>query len=61
MPRRVDLYALVRKRRPGDVAAKLFQPLAVVCFDPDRGVQTESIDVGAQRLPRCGLARRRVS
>jgi hypothetical protein len=43
------------------VAARLFQPLAVVCFDPDCGVQTESVDVGAPRLPRNGLARRRVS
>jgi hypothetical protein len=59
LPRRVELYALVRERRPGDVAAKLFQPLALACFHPDRGVQTETIDVGAQGLPRNGLARRR--
>ncbi len=31
---RVDLHALVRQRRSGDVAAQLFQPLAVVRLDP---------------------------
>jgi hypothetical protein len=41
----VDLHAFVRQRWPGDVAAQLLQPLAVVCFDPQRGVQTETLDV----------------
>ncbi len=44
-------------RRAGDVAAQLLQPLAVVCFDPHRGMQAETIDVGAQGLVRCALAR----
>jgi hypothetical protein len=61
LPCIVELHALVRKRRPGDVAAQLLQPLAVVCFDPDRGVQAESVDVRAQRLARGGLARHRAS
>jgi len=34
----VELNPLVRQRRPGDVAAQLFQPLAVVRFDPHRGI-----------------------
>ena len=46
----VALDPLVRQRRPRDVAAQLLQPLAVVCLDPHRGVQTETVDVGAQRL-----------
>ena len=57
----VDLHPLVGQRRPGDVAAQLFQPLAVVRFDPDCGVQTEPVDVGTQRLARFGLARHRPS
>jgi hypothetical protein len=44
----VELHPLVGQRRPGDVAAQLFQPLAVVSFDPHRGVQAEPVDVGAQ-------------
>jgi hypothetical protein len=38
------------------MAAQLFQPLAVVGFDPHRGVQAESVDVGAQGLVHSGLA-----
>jgi hypothetical protein len=59
LPCRVELHPLVRQRRPGDVAAQLFQPLAVMCADPHRGVQAEPVDVGAQGLARCGLARHR--
>jgi hypothetical protein len=43
------------------VAAKLFQPLAIVCFDPHRSVQAETVDVGAQGLARRGLAWHRAS
>lgn len=28
-----------------------------MCFDPHRSVQAEPVDVGAQRLARCALAR----
>ena len=34
LPGGVELRPFVRQRRPGDVAAQLLQPLAVVCFDP---------------------------
>jgi glutathione S-transferase len=37
----------------------LLQPLALVCFDPDCGAQAETVDVGAQKLTRCCIARRR--
>jgi hypothetical protein len=53
----VDLNPFVRQSRPGDVAAPLFQPPAVVCLDPDRSMQAEAVDVGALGLMRCGLAR----
>jgi hypothetical protein len=52
----VGLYALVGQRRAGDVAAQLFQSVALVCFAAHRQVQAETIDVGAQRLARCGVA-----
>jgi hypothetical protein len=39
--------------------AQLFQPLAVVRFDPHGGVQAESVNVCAQGLTQCGLAWRR--
>jgi hypothetical protein len=54
----VQLHRFVGKRRPGDVAAQLLQQLAVVCCYSHASVQTESADVGTQRLARCGLARR---
>jgi len=38
----VELHPLVGKRRPGDGAAPLFQPLAPVRLDPDCGVQAEA-------------------
>jgi hypothetical protein len=57
----VELDPLVRQRRPRDVAAQLLQPLAVVRLDPHRGVQAETVDVGAQRLARGGLARHRAA
>jgi len=59
LPCRIDLHPLVGLRRPGDVAAQLLQPLAVVCLDPHRTMQAEPIDVGAQGLARCPLARHR--
>ncbi|MCX8004013.1 MAG: hypothetical protein N2688_03500, partial [Burkholderiaceae bacterium] len=37
----------------------MLQPLAVVRFDPHRGMQAEPVDVGAQRLTRPVLARHR--
>ena len=37
-------------------AEQLLQPLAVVCFDPHRGVQAEAVAVGAQGLARRVLA-----
>ena len=46
LPGGVVLHPFVRQRRSGDVAAQLFQPLAVVCFDPDGSVQAESVDSG---------------
>ena len=61
LPRGVELNPFVRQRRPRDVAAQLLQPLAVVCFHPHRGVQAEPVDVGAQWLAFCGLARHRPS
>jgi hypothetical protein len=57
LPNGIVLHPLVAEHRSGDVAAQLFQPLALVCFDADRGVQTEAVDVGAQGLRCCGLAR----
>ncbi len=57
MPSRGELYALARQRRPGDVAAQLLQPLAVACFDPYRGAQAETVDLGAHGLTRCCMAR----
>ena len=57
LPGCVEPNPLVGQRRPGDVAAQLFQPLAVMGFDPHRGVQAEAIDVGTQGRARCGLAR----
>ena len=57
LPGGIDLHPFVGKRRPGDVAAQLLQPLAVMGFDPHRGVQAESVDVGAQRLAGRVLAR----
>lgn len=49
-PGGVELNLLVGQSRPGDVAAQLFQPLAVVRFDPHRRVQTEPVFVGTQGL-----------
>ena len=57
LPGGVELNPLVRQRRPGDGAAKLLQPPAVVGFDPHGGVQAEAVDVSAQGLARRGLAR----
>ena len=61
LPGGIDLHPFVGKRRAGDVAAQLLQPLAVMGFDPHRGVQAESVDVGAQRLAGRVLARHRAS
>lgn len=47
LPGGVELNPLVGQSRPGDVAAQLLQPLAVVRFDLHRRVQTETVDVGA--------------
>jgi len=55
LPCRNELHTFVRKRRRGDVAAQLLQPLGVVCFDSHCGVQTEAVDFGAQGLSRRGL------
>ena len=57
LPSGVELNPFVRQSRPGDVAAQLLQPPGVVCLDPDRSMQAEAVDVGAERLTRCGLAR----
>lgn len=57
LPGGIALHPLGGKRRPGDVAAQLFQPLAVVRFHSHGRVQAETIDVGAQGLRRCRLAR----
>ena len=57
LPGRVELHPLVRQCRPGDGAAQLFQPLAVMGLDSHRGVQAEAVDVSAQGLARRGLAR----
>jgi len=54
-----ELQSLVGKRRPGDVAAQLLQPLAIVRFDPHGRVQTETVDVSAQGLACCAPARHR--
>ncbi len=48
----IELHSLVCQRRPGDGAAQLLQPLALVCFDPHGRVQTEAVDVGTQKLAR---------
>ena len=50
--RGVELGPFLGKRRPGDVAAKLLQPVALMSLDPHRGLQAQSVDVGAQRLAR---------
>lgn len=50
----VALHSVVRRRQAGDVVAQL---LAVVCFAAQRRVQAEAVDVGAQGLSRCSLAR----
>ena len=42
LPRGVCLYALVGQRRARDVAAELFQPLAVVGAAAHRSVQGEA-------------------
>ena len=47
---------VIRQRRPGDVAAQLFKPISVVCLASNRGVQAETVDVGAQSWAHCGLA-----
>jgi hypothetical protein len=57
LPGGVELHPLVRQCRPGDGAAQLFQPLAVMGLDSHRGVQAEAVDVGAQGLARRSLAR----
>ena len=38
-PASVELHSLVCQRRPGDGAAQLLQPLALVRFDPHGRVQ----------------------
>jgi hypothetical protein len=50
LPGGVALNLLVRQSRPGDAAAPLFQPLAVVRSDLHRRVQTEPVFVGTQGL-----------
>jgi len=45
----VELHPLVGQRRPGDIAAQLLQPLAVVRFHSHRSVQAEPVDVGASK------------
>jgi len=57
LPCRVELHPLVRERRSRDVAAQLFQSLAVERLETHCGVQAEAVDVGTQGLARCGLAR----
>ena len=59
LPCVVELHSPVCQRRPGDVAALLPQPLAVVCFDPHGRVQAEPVDAGTQKLARHALARHR--
>jgi len=44
----VGLYARVGQSRAGDVAAQLFQRLAVVGAAAHSGMQAETVDVGAQ-------------
>jgi hypothetical protein len=56
----VEMYPLVGQRRPVDVTAQMFDPLAVVRLDPHGSVEAESVDVGAQGLPRCAAARANV-
>jgi hypothetical protein len=43
LPGGVELHPLLRQRRPGDVTAQLFQPLAVVGFDPHSCLQNPAL------------------
>jgi len=50
------MHALAGTRRRHDVQAQLFQSLAVGCLAAHRSTPPEAVDVGAQGLPRCGVA-----
>ena len=54
LPGGVELHAFVVQSRPGDLAAQLFQALAVVRFHSHGRVQGEAVEVGAQGLARYG-------
>ena len=63
LPCIVELHSLVCQRRPGDVAAQLLQPLALVCFDPHDRVQAEpsmSEHRSSRAMPSRAIAPRRV-
>jgi len=49
LPGRVALHALVGRGRAGDVAAQLLQLAALVGIASQRGVQAETLLLGAQR------------
>lgn len=55
------MHPLVRQRRAGDVAAQLFQPLAILCFEAHRRVQPATVPVDARRSIETGVARHRVA
>lgn len=57
LPGNVAQHARVRQSRPGDVAAQLFLPLAIMCFAAQGRMQAEAIDLGAKRPARRALAR----
>jgi hypothetical protein len=42
LPSGVELNPLIRRSRPDDVVASLFQPLVVMCFDPHRGAARDA-------------------
>jgi hypothetical protein len=50
------LHALAGQRRPRGLPAQLCQSLAVGCLAAHHSTPTEAVDVGAQGLPRCGVA-----
>ena len=52
----VGLQALVGQCRAADVAARVLQLFAVMCFDPHCSLQAEPVDVDARGLARCSLA-----
>jgi hypothetical protein len=64
LPSIVELHAFVRKRRPGDVEARLFQPPARVRLDPHRRLAlllallpvVQALDEGSDAVPRCAPA-----